>query len=52
MNIMISKDNRETNDQSIVIEDLSVQNAEAIQGGGDDKRQDYLKIEMKEVMVS
>jgi hypothetical protein len=51
MNIMISKDNRETNDQSIVIENLSVQNAEAIQGGGrvgDDKRQDYLKIHLKE----
>jgi hypothetical protein len=49
---MNAKDNRETNDQPIALEDLSVHNAEAIQGGGDDKRQDYLKIQLEEVMVS
>jgi ribose 5-phosphate isomerase RpiB len=51
MNIMISKDKSETSDQSIVVEDLSAQNAKAIEGGGrvgDDKRQDYLKIHLKE----
>ncbi len=42
----------ETHDQAIVIEDLSAENAEAIRGGGDDKRQDYIKITLEEVMVS
>jgi hypothetical protein len=44
----------ETNDQSIVIEDLSAENTEAIQGGraGDDKRQDYLTITLEDVLVS
>jgi hypothetical protein len=51
MNIMISKDKSETPNQSTLIEDLSVQNVEAIQGGGrvgDDKRQDYLKIHLED----
>jgi hypothetical protein len=51
MNIMISKDKSETPDQSIITEDLSAQNAEAIQGGGrvgDDKRLDYLQIHLKD----
>jgi hypothetical protein len=30
---MSAKDNRETTDQSIIIEDLSVQSADAIKGG-------------------
>jgi hypothetical protein len=52
MNFMNPKDNRETNDQPIAIEDLSAENAESIQGGGDDKRQNYLKIELENTLVS
>jgi hypothetical protein len=33
MNLMNVKDDHETSDQSIVIEDLSAQNAEEIKGG-------------------
>ena len=32
---MNAKDNRETYDQALVIEDLSVENAEEIQGGAE-----------------
>lgn len=49
---MNTNDKPETKNQSITIEDLSAPNAEMIQGGGDDKRQVYLKIQLKEVMVS
>ena len=48
---MNSKDNHETNDQAIAIEDLNAENAEAIQGG-DDRRQSYLKIELENTLVS
>jgi hypothetical protein len=51
MNVMNSKDNHETNDQAIAIEDLNAENAEAIQGG-DDRRQSYLKIELENTLVS
>jgi len=42
---MNAKDKGETTDQSIVIEDLSAENAEAIKGGPDrDKCETYLEL--------
>jgi hypothetical protein len=41
---MNAKENHETNDQSIVIEDLSAQNAEAIQVKGG--------VKLKEVLIT
>lgn len=50
---MNTKDNHETNNQPITIEDLNAHHADTIRGGsGDDKRLDYMRIELKEVMVS
>jgi hypothetical protein len=48
---MNAKVDHETNDPSIVIEDLNVQNSEAIQGG-DGRLQEYYKIVLEDTMVS
>jgi hypothetical protein len=52
MNMMKVKN--DTSDPVIIIEDLSAEYPEAIQGGrsGDDKRQDYLTITLEDVLVS
>ena len=51
---MNEKDQGKTDDQAIVIEDLSAEHAETIQGGRGDngKMQTYLSIELENTMVS
>jgi hypothetical protein len=49
MNLMNEKDNRETNDLSLVIEDLSTVNTEGIKGG--ERPKEYLTIVVKDQFI-